>query len=156
LDSPVPELSHPSVRRLFDYWRGKGGADRLPGRQDVDPLDIPDLLPHVTIFDVERGAAGLRFRIRLLGTATVELLGSDCTGHYLDEQMLPEDAARIIASYRLVVEERRPHFWRSYLLTPGREHIHYERLLLPLARDGRTVDMLLALFVPVDPPPSGG
>jgi hypothetical protein len=155
VDRPAIDLSHPMMRRFFDYWRSKCRDGRLPGRQDIDPLDIPDLLPHITIFDVVRAEGDLRFRIRLLGTANVQMMGGDCTGQFLDEQMRPEDAARITATYRLAVDERRPHSWRSFLSTPGREHIHYERLLLPLAGDGHTVDMLFALFVAIEPVPPG-
>jgi len=152
VDSLTAQLGHPMMRRLFDYWRGKCRDGRLPGRQDVDPLDIPELLPHIAMYDVVREADRLRFRIRLLGTANVQLMGSDCTGQFLDEQMRPEEGAPVIATYRLVVDEGRPHYWRSFLSTPGREHMHYERLLLPLATDGAAVDMMLALFLPLELP----
>jgi hypothetical protein len=155
VDDLAAQLSHPMMRRLLDYWRGKCRGHRLPGRQDIDPLDIPELLPHIAMYDVVREADRMRFRIRLLGTANVQLMGSDCTGQFLDEQMRPEDAARIVATHRLATDERRPHYWRSFLSTPGREHMHFERLLLPLAADGQTVDMVLALFLAVEPPSAG-
>jgi hypothetical protein len=151
VDSLAAQLSHPMMRRFFDYWGGKARDGRLPGRQDIDPLDIPELLPHIAMYDVVRDADRLRFRIRLLGTANVQLMGSDCTGEFLDEQMNAQDGARVAASYRSVAEEGRPHYWRSFLVTPGREHVHYERLLLPLAADGRTVDVLVALFLALEP-----
>lgn len=150
MDSLAAQLRHPMMSRLFAYWRGKCQDGRLPGRQDLDPLDIPELLPHIALYDVVRESDRLRFRIRLLGTANVQLMGSDCTGQFLDEQLRPEDAARIMTTYRQVVDERRPHYWRSFLSTPGREHMHYERLLLPLAADGTTVDIVLALFLPLE------
>ena len=153
VDMPAVDLTDPMMQRLFAYWRGKCRGDLVPGRQHIDPLDFPNLLPHISIFDVVRAGSDVRFRIRLLGTANVQLMGSDCTGEFLDERMRPEDAARIVATYRLVVDERRPHFLRGSLVAPGREHVHYERLLLPLAADGRTVDMLLALFLPAEAAP---
>jgi hypothetical protein len=156
VDSLTAQLSQPMMIQLFGYWRAKCRDGRLPGRQDIDPLDVPDLLPHIAMYDVVHEADRLRFRIRLLGTANVQLMGSDCTGRYLDEQMRPDDAARITATYRSVVEERRPHYWRSFLSTPGREHMNYERLLLPLAADGTTVDMVLALFLPLEAPAARG
>lgn len=154
LDAPAMAVTHPKMQRLLAYWQSKCRHDRLPGRRDIDPLDFPDLLPHVSMFDVVHAGDAMRFRIRLLGTANVQLMGGDCTGEYIDARMRPEDAARVLASYRAVVEERRPDYLRGSLVTPGREHVHYERLLLPLASDGRTVDMLLALFLPAEPPPS--
>jgi hypothetical protein len=154
LDAPGAGLKHPMMQRLLSYWRGKCRDGRLPGRQDIDPLDFPDLLPHITMFDVVQVGGETRFRIRLLGTSNVQLMGADCTGDFVDARLGPEDAARILTPYRMVVEQRRPDFVRGSLVTPGREHVHYERLLLPLAADGRTVDMLLALFLPADPPPT--
>jgi len=144
------------TRRFFDYWRAKCRDGRLPSRQDIDPLDMPELLPHIAMYDVVRADGDVRFRIRLFGTANVQLTGGDCTGQFLEDQLNPEDAARIIGFYRLVADEGRPHFWRSFLVTPGREHVRYERLLLPLASDGKTVDILVALFVPLEAEPERG
>jgi hypothetical protein len=153
VDSLTVETNYPMTRRFLDYWRAKCGDGRLPSRQDIDPLDIPDLLPHIAMYDVVRTGADTRFRIRLFGTANVQLMGSDCTGQFLDEQMGAQDSARILAFYRQVADGGRPHLWRSFLVTPGREHVRYERLLLPLASDGRTVDILMALFVPLEAEP---
>jgi hypothetical protein len=33
------------------------------------------------------------------------------------------------------------------VLTPGREHLAFERMMFPLARDGVSVDMLIGVFV---------
>jgi hypothetical protein len=154
VDMPAVELSDPMMQRLFAYWRGKCRGDQLPGRQHIDPLDFPDLLPHISIFDVVHIGGAVRCRIRLMGTANVQLMGADCTGQFFDARMRPEDAARIMVSYRQVIAERRPHFLHGSVAIPGREHVHYERLLLPLAADGRTVDMLLALFLPAEAAPS--
>jgi len=40
-----------------------------------------------------------------------------------------------------------PGFRRSTVVTPGREHLAFERMMFPLARDGVTVDMLIGVFV---------
>ena len=90
-DSPLvsesvlsPDQLPPGVHQeLFTLWLGKCTSDRLPGRADFDPREMPGLLPHITLFDVER--APIRFRIRLVGTAIVDAMGLDTTGMYLDE-----------------------------------------------------------------------
>lgn len=40
-------LPYPQLQRLLDYWKAKGPAGALPGRQHIDPLDLPDLLSNI-------------------------------------------------------------------------------------------------------------
>jgi hypothetical protein len=54
------------VRDCYSYWRGKMIGDRLPSRSDIDPVDIPKLMPHAVILDVRREPE-LDFRYRLIG-----------------------------------------------------------------------------------------
>src|SRR3546814_12310908 len=51
------------LRRLYEYWcsRCQGGA--LPSRRDIDPLDIPDLLPNLFLLDVIGDAEDFVFRL---------------------------------------------------------------------------------------------
>src|SRR4051812_22620200 len=79
------QAKDPRFREFFDYWRSKAPPGRLPGRQHIDPLDIPHLLPGVALFDVLRNGTGLRFRWRLIGTALVDAIGDDYTGRFVDE-----------------------------------------------------------------------
>lgn len=39
------ELSDPRLRRFYDYWQSKHRGECLPGRQDIDPLEIPTSCP---------------------------------------------------------------------------------------------------------------
>ena len=90
---PVPEeFDDPRLRRLFDYWFGKFRDGRLPSRTDIDLTEIPDLLGHINIIEVERDGGRLRFRYTLWGTAVTELFGRDYTGHYLDDIVIPTQA----------------------------------------------------------------
>src|SRR5204863_3178147 len=46
---------HPKIARAFAYWRSIHPAPGvLPGRQHLDPMAIPDVLPGVWLLDVER------------------------------------------------------------------------------------------------------
>ena len=63
---------------MRDYLAGVAPPGRLPGRQHIDPVDFPTLLPFVNLVDVEReqgegeqgarDAGRMRFRYRLVGT----------------------------------------------------------------------------------------
>lgn len=124
---------------LYRLWREKRRNGRLPGRRDFDPLEMPHLLPHLTLFDVEYDP--LRFRIRLVGTAIVGAMGRDTTGLYLDQLERIESVAE---RARQLTHDKAPFFLAGLPLTwTHRDYRTYSVLGLPLASDGETVDMLL-------------
>ena len=45
--APIEQLSEPILSLLFTYWNEKRGRRRYPDRRDIDPVDIPLLLPSV-------------------------------------------------------------------------------------------------------------
>jgi hypothetical protein len=139
----VPEDCHPKVRAIFDYWRSvhpDGGG--LPGRQHIDPIDIPQLLPNIWLIDVKRDP--YRFRFRLVGTQVVDYAGEDNTGKWFDER-LPDFNPSVFID---VVETGRPSWSRGHSkMRPEKNYYELERVRLPLASDGKTVDMILSLTV---------
>ncbi len=143
------QLWHPRVRALYEYWRSiHPGPGRLPGRAAVDPMAIPRLLPYIMLLDVVGQPP--RFRYRLIGTRMVDALGTDFTGRWLDEaHVRPDGSLPVFPSYVRVATQGL-HDWRR-----GAPHFagyldrctELERIFLPLATDGKTVDMILAINV---------
>jgi hypothetical protein len=140
---------HPRFQRLASYLASKVPPGRLPGRQHIDPLEIPDLLPYLMLIDVVPQHSGpARYRIRLAGTEVVAIQGSDGTGQYVEEVLTAEQGcAEIRRGYDEIVRSHRPEYRSGVVATPGREHIDYERIAFPLAADGEHVDMLIFVFV---------
>jgi hypothetical protein len=148
------------LRALFDYWQGKRGDREMPARGDIDPVEIPSLLPIVGLVDVLDG--GARFRYRLMGTELAQMDGHDPTGRFLDEA-LPDGkyADYVIGLFREVAVERRPLYGESDFL--GRDGVERQvrRLLMPLSDDGQVVDMIfggqvsIAMGPGTGPPGSG-
>lgn len=138
-------LEGTDFQRLYDYWCSRHVGNRLPGRGAIDPMDLPELLPRIYLIDVFRGEAGqLEFRFRLAGTEHFEINQIELTGRTVEEAFIPERVAGIKAAYARVAMTRQPLLTRSATAgAPGREHMIYDRLLLPLASDGQTVDMIL-------------
>jgi hypothetical protein len=136
----------PRFRWMRDYLAAVAPPGQLPGRQHVDPIDFPTLLPFVNLVDVERDSGSLAFRYRLVGTINAARAGVDMTGHIIGSGILPAFAARIARNMTLVVETRAPVFDRFPSPHPHRDFIISERVYFPLARDGAVVDMLLSLF----------
>lgn len=147
-DYPVPEqLDDPIFREIFDYWRTKCSGDRLPSRKDIDPTDIGKVLGYIVLIEVLPGTPSPRFRYRLWGTRVTELYGKDYTGYMLDQVIAPASREKIRDVFEWVIENRTTHFWQVPVPAENRNFVSNRRLLLPLASDGRTVDMLLAVII---------
>lgn len=139
-----PTLREPEFVELLDYWRRKSPPGRLPGRGDVDPMELsPRLLPHVLLLDVVPGESGPRFKFRLVGTGFVQLVGREVTGLFYDEIMSPKRGKPVLEGLRRLVETGEPVYLEGALTVPSREFIWVKRLGLPLAGDGKNVDMIL-------------
>lgn len=142
----IPESCHPKVRELAAYWLSIHPARGLPGRQHFEPMDIPALLPHIYLVDVCPETRGFTFR--LMGTALAKLFERDYTGLPFEGAY---DSGKRSHSYRDMTEmlaSRQPR-WRK---APGyfmkdRDHLTLERVNLPLARDGQTVDIILGMIL---------
>ncbi|MEJ2122712.1 MAG: PAS domain-containing protein [Alphaproteobacteria bacterium] len=147
MTEPMDEFDHPTLLRFLEYWRSKCREGRLPARADIDPVDLPDMLPGIIIIEVVDEAERRRYRFRLFGTAHVEFNQRDLTGKCIDEVFGPDDAARTEATYAKVIASGEPHYWRTNVMPPGREFVHYERVIVPLASDGEAVDMLIGMFI---------
>lgn len=131
----------PILLDALRYWNRKRGGRPMPARRDIDPVEVPQLLPNLQLTEVVDG--GTRFRYRLVGTAIVEAFGAEFTGKYVDE-LLSGDRSRFTHDfYRAVCTARRPVFIRSRYLG-GKDTNHTaNRLLMLLSADGVQVNMIL-------------
>jgi hypothetical protein len=141
----------PAFARLHAYWAAKIVAGRLPGRAQIDPLEIPrDLLPDLALLEIEgTDDASRRFRIRLFGSNLIAMTGYDVTGRYYDEVVQPLAYESLRRFGNEMIRQRRAGYLEAASATEGRNHLWFGRLLLPLASDGVHVDMILGLVRPV-------
>lgn len=138
---------HPRTKRLYQHWLSIHPSDRLPGRQHFDPVAVPDLLPGLWLLDVERRP--FRLRYRLVGTNIVQAIGREVTGMWLDDaHPHVRNDPSFFSRYERAAESRKP-MWRlgKPRLWSHKEFNNVENLLLPFARDGTAVDMLMAFTV---------
>jgi hypothetical protein len=140
----VPPESDRRIRRLHDYWCGIHPAEAtLPGRQHLEPLDLSEVLRWVWLIDVQREP--LRFRYRLVGTGHRDVMGADFTGRWLDEAFPGFASLRGYADLVAVAGGEVRYCRRVPNFPVEKGLVQMERVMLPLARDGVTVDMLLGL-----------
>ena len=147
-DYPVPEeLDDPRFRRLFDYWLSKHRDELLPGRAEIDPLEIPELLGNINLIDVVHEDGSIRFLYRVWGTAVTDLYGHDHTDKFADEIPLPTKSDAIQRVLEASAQSGKPHFWQVPLPVENHDFKSNRRLLLPLASDGVNVDKFIALIL---------
>ena len=149
----LPESAAPKIKALLDYWRSLfPAAGRLPGRQHLDPLDIPQLLPDIWMVDVR--PEPLRFRFRLVGTEIVKLTGRDATGLWLDQVYPGYEHTEAYRCHRHCALSGRPAYRKGGVMSnPNRRFVEAERLYLPLAQNGKDVDILLIMTLYAGAPP---
>lgn len=134
---------------LLGYWAGKRQGRRFPARADFDPLELKPLLGHLLMVDVVRGPeAELRFRYRLFGSEFVFYHGSDMTGRWLDDIANPGFRNELLELYRSVVNHGEIRTMSYDYIIGDRRH-RFQAVLLPLAADGKTVNIVLGCGVPV-------
>ncbi|ANK80960.1 MAG: hypothetical protein TEF_09255 [Rhizobiales bacterium NRL2] len=140
------------LRRVHDYWAAGVTDGLLPGRQDLRPEDLTDILGHLFLIDAPEAG---RYRYRLIGTRVAEWSGGDATGRYLDDPVCGESRFRFIDLVHGVVETHRPVATLGEPAIFGGSAFLFDRLMLPLAADGRNVDMILGV-ADMKPGPTGG
>lgn len=136
---------------MYAYWRSKCVGDRLPRRADIDPLDFPRLLPHITIVEVVPDDR--RYVYRLVGTKEVEVRGKDPTGRSVVEGFFGPSLDDALRCYDTAVRTRQPFYDDAPYITPDKRYSDDESLFLPLSDDGVTVNRVM-VFATVTPNPN--
>ena len=137
------QIESPRIRQLFEYWQSKCRDGRLPRRADIDPTEIPQLMPNILIVDIEQDP--FRVRYRLVGTQIVEATGFEFTGRYLDDIVLPDDEGPFLESYRLASASKAPVLARMKWQLDDDTVGEYDVCFLPLSDDGETVNKVFAM-----------
>ncbi len=113
----------------------------MPARSDIDPADIPALLPYISIVHKVDG----EFRFRLVGSAIARQFGRELTGSIVgsgvsnaDESMvaLAEIGERVFAAAH-------PVFGTGRHKTGHGIYHEVSTLLLPLSDDGTRANMII-------------
>src|SRR5262245_7526767 len=132
---------HPKIQRMHAYWLAKRGERLMPGRADIDPVELRDCLGNLCIVDVTADVPP-RFRFRLDGSTLVLSTGFDMTGKFLEEMPDAEYRRFVAAIYQRVLERKAPVFvvnqedWKGY-------DLQVESVTMPLSSDGTRVDGIL-------------
>src|SRR5690349_9899342 len=147
----MPVIANQQLRALADLWVSKRHGDALPSRSDFSDDDLRPWFGNLLMVDVVEGPH--RFRFRLMGTSLVDAASRELTGKFFDEADISGYEPDVLDDYAEAVRTRAPVCkTRRYSPQPGAFMDHwrlYERLLLPLASDGKAVDRILGCSYPM-------
>lgn len=139
------------LKQGYDYWTAKRGQRLMPSRADIDPIEIPQLLPWLYLVDVlEEGGADLsgggRFKVRLVGTGITKVLGRDITALSFEEAYEDSYYDMMVGIYTELCRRKIPcvRMWQSP--HPEQGEISFRSAIFPLSANGRDVNMALGLM----------
>lgn len=139
-----PTFAVRAHEELFAYWMSRRRRrGHLPARRHIHPEDFKRYLPSINLIDVRRGPEGeIDYRVRLAGTGLYGVYGKEITGKGL-EAAYGGAADYWRAELDKVVVGRKPGVGVHSLAWRGLGHLSVVWLRLPLASNGREVDMIL-------------
>jgi hypothetical protein len=123
---------------LYGYWLAQRGSRTMPARSDLNPGDIPTLLPYLMI--IEKVAD--QYRYRLVGTAVVQAIGRDLTGCLVGSYVVDaKSAADVRVIYDRAFTAAHPVFATGAFTFKSGAKLTMSQLILPLSEDGVEVNM---------------
>jgi hypothetical protein len=132
---------------MFAYWASRREDGRLPGRAAIHPQHFKRHLPTISLIDVLSEPRD--YRLRLAGTGLYSVYGREITGRTLEDVFAPPAAAYWRTELDKIVESKRPGVGVHSLAWRGAAHLSILWLRMPLATNGRDVDMILGYDVVV-------
>ncbi|MEL6681178.1 MAG: PAS domain-containing protein [Pseudomonadota bacterium] len=139
-----------TLKNLEAYWQKLRHAQRIPYRNDIEPNQIDDALPHA--FILQRVAPGVA-RMRVAGQKLHDLLKMDARGMPISTLILPEARDQVAK----LVEEAfsTPSIVAIPLVSPAtilRQELTATMLLLPLRDAKGDTTRILGALVTDDAP----
>ena len=135
-------VADPRLRRLGAYWHGLRRHRSMPGLGQVTSWKIPDLLPIMWVWRVDR--EDRRFYLRLAGEEIQRAIGHWRRGGELGEVAPQRIRGLLRRRYEAVAFGPAVLHVRGEVLL-GDLRVPAERLMLPLGEDGETADHIIGI-----------
>ena len=127
--------------RLVRYWAAKASESPAGEFPDLDPVDIPQLLPFLYLLERD----GDRLRYRVSGDNVNHLFGSEYTRRYFDE-VVPLASYQVVSPYFFRVLDGYCCVFKGFLTQPEGDLLEFERILVPVFRKNRRLILGCASF----------
>lgn len=135
---PTGDAVHSArLRALLRYWSEKAAGRAMPFRHDIEPTEIPRLLPIALLADVTH--AGVR--MRLLGSETTAAYGKETRGAEIAEIQFGDFTVPWLEAFFRVIQSGEPAC-AAGTYQRGNELCRIETVLLPLTHDGSSISQI--------------
>lgn len=121
------------ISELRAWWDEARGQRLAPRYGAFDPVAHVRLLPKMLMVRTADRLGDFRFTV--YGTDLGEQFGEERTGVRFDDLQRFDNFDEVMQAYWQVYTEVRPHHLVDRTVSPDRDFIAYERLLLPLLAD---------------------
>jgi hypothetical protein len=135
---PIADSLHSArLRALLRYWAEKSADRTMPFRRQIEPTEIPRLLPIVLLADVTRTGA----RMRLLGSEATNAYGKETRGTAIAEIQFGDFTVPWLEAFLRVIRSAQPAS-AAGTYRRGNELCRIETVLTPLTEDGSSVSQV--------------
>ena len=126
------------LQGILRYWNEKRGDGAMPSLRQIDPLEIPKLLPIILIADILPASTTMR----LMGTDATNAYGRETRGRDVRELNLGDFSPFWQEAFTLVRGSGKPALATGPYRN-GLELLDAESVLVPLSDDGTTITHVL-------------
>ena len=131
-------VENPDLRAVAIHWNEARGAKTMPGWSDIDPAAIGKQLS--IIWSWKYDPATDRFTGRLAGEDINAIFGKSMRGADMQEFFKNWNYTAIFARHKKVVATPCFAHGKGFVFIHAGRHGHGERIILPLAADGKHGD----------------
>lgn len=150
---PLQKVSDlpPPLQAGLDYWDKLRGDRPFPARADIDPTDIPKLLPQMELVEVlEQDHNGVPdFRYRLVGTGVDGISLQNNAGRKISDIPHQRPPSQVHSMFCMAVTDRAPITVKLPYVGDDLLLDCVINLVAPLSSDGMTIDMLFSIVAPI-------
>jgi hypothetical protein len=125
------------LRALLRYWAEKSAGRAMPLRQQIEPTEIPRLLPIALLADVTPSGA----RMRLLGSEATSAYGKEMRGLGVADIQFGDFTVPWLDAFFRVIQSVKPAF-AAGTYRRGNELCRIETVLMPLTEDGLSISQI--------------
>ena len=125
------------LRALLRYWAEKSAGRAMPFRRQIEPTEIPRLLPIALLADVTPSGG----RMRLLGSEATAAYGKETRGLGVAEIHFGDFTVPWLDTFFRAVQSGKPAC-AAGTYRRGNELCRIETVLMPLTEDGSSVSQI--------------
>ncbi len=136
----------PKLQECLDVWTRACAGRPMPARTDLTPRAMKSFLSNVIVWDVLRSESGMRFRVRVMGTATQRVWRGKA-GDVIDEVVPEPFRTRWHRIAQLSLDRRAPMRCHGVVQFANMTYYNSETFQAPLANDGEAPDSILFVHI---------